>query len=48
MKDGYSLMVTSSSIPSSATRGPNVDLSSKGSEDALEDPDDEPTIKRIF
>ena len=46
MKDGYSLVVTSSSIPSSATRGPNVDLSSKGSEDALEDPDDEPTIKR--
>ena len=47
-KDGSSLVVTLSSIPSSATRGPDVDLSSEGSEDVLEDPDDEPVLnKRI-
>ena len=46
MKDGSSLVVTSSSIPSFAIHGPNANLSSKGSEDAFEDPDDEPTIKR--
>ena len=46
MKDGSSLVVTPSSIPSSATCGLDADLSSEGSEDALEDPDDEPTIKR--
>ena len=39
-------MITPSSIPTSATRGPNADLSSEGSEDVLEDPDDEPTIKK--
>ena len=49
MKDGPSLVVTHSSIPNSATRGPDVDLSSEGSEDILEDPDDEPVSKkRIF
>ena len=46
MKDGSSLVVTPSSIPNSTTRGPNADLSSEGSENALEDLDDEPTIKR--
>lgn len=45
MKDG-SLVVTPSSIPSFATRGPDVDLSSEGSEDVLEDPDDEPVLKK--
>ena len=39
-------MVTPSSISSSATRGPNGELSSEGSEDVLEDPDDEPTMKK--
>ena len=39
MKDGFSFMVTPSSIPSSATRGPDADLSFK----------DEPIMKtRIF
>ena len=46
MKDGSSLVVTPSSIPSSATRGPDVDLSSEGSEDILKDPDDEPVSKK--
>ena len=46
VKDGSSLVVTLSSIPSSATRGPNTNLSSKGSEDILEDPDDEPVLKK--
>ena len=46
MKDDSSLVVTHSSIPSSATRGPDVDLSSEGSEDILEDPDDEPVPKK--
>ena len=41
VKDGSSLVVTPSSIPISATRGPDADLSSKESEDILEDPDDE-------
>ena len=42
-------MVTPSSIPSSAIRGLYADLSFEGSEDVLEDPDDEPTMKkRIF
>ena len=49
MKDDFSLVVTPSSIPSSATRGLDANLSSEGSKDVLEDPDDEPTIKkRIF
>ena len=46
VNDGSSLVVTPSSIPSSATCGPNVDLSSKGFEDVLEDPDDEPVSKK--
>ena len=47
-KDGSSLVVTPSSIPSSATRGPDADLSSEGSEDILKDPDDEPIIKNMI
>ena len=46
MKDGSSLVVTHSSIPISATRGPDADLSSEESEDILEDPDDEPVLGR--
>ena len=46
VNDGSSLVVTPFSIPSSAKRGPDVDLSSKGSEDVLEDPDDEPVLKK--
>ena len=46
MKDGSSLVVIPSSIPSSATRGLNMDLSSEGSEDILEDPDDELVLKK--
>lgn len=46
MKDRSSLVVTSSSIPSSATRGPDVDLSfDKEFEEVLDDSDDEPTMK---
>ena len=42
VKDGYLLVVTLSSIPSFATRGPDADLSfDKGSEEVLEDLDDE-------
>ncbi|XP_050248895.1 flocculation protein FLO11-like [Quercus robur] len=49
VKDGSSLVVTPSSILSSANRGLDADLSSEGSEDVFEDPDDEPIIKkRIF
>ena len=47
VKDGSSLVVTVSSIPSSATRGPDADLSLEGSKDVLEDPDDEPTMKKM-
>ena len=46
MKDGSSLVVTHSSIPISATRGPDADLSSEESEDILEDLDDEPVLGR--
>ena len=46
MKDGSSLVVTPSSIPSLATCGPDVDLSSEGSEDILEDLEDEPVLKK--
>ena len=46
VKDGSSLVVTPSSIPSSTTHGPDVDLSFKGSKDILEDPDDEPVSKK--
>ena len=45
-KGGASLVVTPSSIPGSATRGPDTDLSSEGSDDILEDPDDVPTLKK--
>ena len=48
VKDGSSLVVTPSSIPNSATRGPDVDLSSEGSKDVLEDLDDEPVSKEDF
>ena len=42
-------MVTPSFTPSSAIRGFDVDLSSEGFEDVLEDPNDEPTMKkRVF
>ena len=47
VKDGSSLVVTLSSIPSSATHGPDADLSFEGSEDVLEDPDDKPTMKKM-
>ena len=43
VKDGSSLVVTPSSIPISATRGPDAALSSK---DILEDPDDELVLGR--
>ncbi|XP_050241181.1 endochitinase A1-like [Quercus robur] len=46
VKRGASLVVTPSSIPDSATRGPNTDLSSEGSDDILEDPDDAPVLKK--
>ena len=44
VKDGSSLVVTSSSIPISATHGPNAALSSEEFEDILEDPEDEPVL----
>ena len=48
-KDSASLVVTLSSIPGLATRGPDTNLSSEGSDDILEDPDDMPILKkRIF
>ena len=49
VKDGSSLVVTPSSIPVFATRGPDADLSFEESEDILEDFDDEPVLgRRIF
>ena len=50
MKDGSSLVVTPSSISSSTTCGPSMNLSSdEGSEEVLEDSEDEPTMKkRVF
>ena len=46
IKDGYSLVFTLSSIPTSATRGPNADLShDEGSEEVIEYFDDEPIMK---
>ena len=50
VKDGSSLVVTPSSIPSSATRGPDANLSfHEGSEEVLKDFKDEPIMKtRIF
>ena len=47
-KGSASLVVTPSSIPSSATRGPDLDLSSEGSTDIFEDPDDVPVLKRTI
>ena len=41
VKDGSSLVVTPSYIPSSATRGPDVDLSFEGLKEVLEDSDEE-------
>ena len=46
VKDGSSLVVTPSSIPSSATRGPDVDLSFEGPEEVLEDSNDETIGKK--
>ena len=47
VKDGSSLVVTPSYIPSSTTCGPNADLSSdEGSKEVLEDSDDKPTMKK--
>ena len=40
------MVVTPSSIPSSATRGLDANLSSEGFEEVLEDSDDEPTMKK--
>ena len=46
VKDGFSLVVILSSIPSSATRGPDVDLSSdEGFKEVLEDSEDELVMK---
>ena len=46
MKDGSSLVVTPSFIPISATRGPDVDLSSKEFKNIPEDLNDEPILGR--
>ena len=46
VKGDASLVVTPSSIPSSTTRGPDMDLSFEGSDDILEDPDDTPILKK--
>ena len=40
------MVVTPFSIPSSATREPNVNLSSEGAKEVLKDSDDEPTVKK--
>lgn len=50
MKDDFPLVVTLSSIPSSATQGPNADLSfAEGSEEVLEDFEDDLVMKmRVF
>ena len=47
-KGSASLVVTPSSIPGSATRGPDLDLSSEGSADIFEDPDDAPVLKKTI
>ena len=46
VKYGSSLVVASSSIPSSTTRGLDADLSFEGSNKVLEDSDDEPNMKK--
>lgn len=50
VKDGSSLVVNLSSIPSSATRVPDTDLSSdEGFEEVLEDSDDKSVVRtRVF
>ena len=48
VKGSASLVVTPSSIPGSATRGPDLDLSSEGSADIFEDPDHVPVLKRTI
>ena len=45
-KGGASLVVTPSSIPDSATHGPDTDLSLEGFDDILEDLDDVPILKK--
>ena len=45
-KDGSSLVVTPSSILGSVTRSLDTDLSSEGSDDILEDPNDAPILKK--
>ena len=45
-KDGSSLDVTPSSILGSVTHSLDTDLSSEGSDDILEDPDDAPILKK--
>lgn len=46
MTDGYFLVFTPSSIPSSSTQGPNANLSlDEGFEEVLEDSEDKPTMK---
>ena len=47
-KGSASLVVTPSSILGSATCGPDLDLSSEGSADIFEDPDDAPVLKRTI
>ena len=47
-KGSASLVVTPSSIPCSATRGPDPDLSSEGSDDIFEDPDHAPVLKKTI
>ena len=46
VKDGSSSVVIPSSIPNSAMCDPDADLSSEESEDILEDPEDEPILKK--
>ena len=46
MKDGFSLVVTPSSIPSYSMRGLDANLSSEESKDILEDPENEPFLKK--
>ena len=47
-KGSASLVVTPSSIPGSVTRGPDLDLSSEGSADIFEAPDDAPVLKKTI
>ena len=47
-KGSASLVVTPSSILGSATRGPDLDLSSEGFTDIFEDPNDVPVLKRTI